>query len=169
MNLQERVRTLLADHRPNPDYGDLPFAQEADLRAGRSLVVAYTIVRPPHFNLATIRGYRADGDRFDLIATTGDDFENYSMFKVALPSPLPLELWLLAWGQAHTFNGTKIRFRVYAFDGALFRTIWAPEDMFSATINLTKTGFVIDHHERQPPYDIRDEYVLTADGVFKAN
>jgi hypothetical protein len=168
-SVQDRVRMLLADQRPHPDYADLPFAREAGLRAGHSLVVAYTIVRPPHFDLATIRGYRADGDRFDLIATTGDDFEDYSMFKVELPSPLPGEMWLLAWGQAHTFNGAKIRFRVHAFDGASFRTIWSPEDMLSAKINLTKTGFVIDHHVRQPPYDIRDEYVLTADGVFKAN
>ena len=165
--IQARLRTLLAEHTPNPEYGDLPFARVADLRAARSLIVAYTIVRGPHHDSATIRGYRSDLDRFELVATTGDDFDGYNMFKTELASPLRGEFWLLAWGQASTFNGKKVRLRVYAFDGQSFRTVWEPEDMFNATLRITKSGFAIDHEVR--PDEIHDEYLLTPDGPIKIN
>lgn len=166
-SIQARVRTLLSDHHQNPEYGDLAFAREADLAAGRSLVLAYTIVRPPHFDVGTIRGYRVENGHFDLVATTGDDFEDCNMFKAEVPSRRAGELWLLVWGARHTFNGRKIRFRLYTFDGASFQTIWAPEDMFSAEVRLTPAGFSIDHHVSEPPYELTDEYVLTQDGVIK--
>jgi hypothetical protein len=168
--IQARLRTLLAEHRPNPEYGDPPLARVADLSVGRSLLVAYTIVRPPHHDSATVRGYRASLDRFELVATTGDaDFDGFNMFKAELPSPFKDELWLLTWGQAHTANGATVRFRVYAFDGQSFRTVWTPDDMFSATPRMTSSGFTIDHEVRNPPYEFHDEYVLTPDGPVKTN
>jgi hypothetical protein len=45
------------------------------------------------------------------------------MFTLDLPAPLHDELWLLAGGQAFTFNGAKFRFRVYSFDGLQFRRV----------------------------------------------
>lgn len=167
--IQARLRTILADHKPNPEYGDLPFARVADLRNGRSLVVAYTLVRGPHDDSATIRGYRWTLNRFEPVGTTGEDFAGYNMFKAELRSPFTGELWLLAWGQAQTYNGKKVRFRVYAFDGQDFRTVWHLEDMFNAALRITDSGFVIDHEERYPPYEIHDEYRLTVNGPIKSN
>ena len=61
--------------------------------------------------------------------------------------------------------------RVLAFDGAANRTIWAPDDIYDATVSFTLSGFTIDHldmqrlHEiRNPPYRLRDEYILTVVG-----
>ena len=149
--LQTRLRTVLASHAPDSDSGDLPFARLLDVRFGRSLVIAYMLVRPPHHNIGTIRGYRIRSGRFELADTTGADFERYGMFE----------------GQEHTFNGRLIRFRVYSFDGLRFKTIWAPEDIVSADVHLSNDGFVIDHDVRYPPYGIHDEYAVTANGVVK--
>ena len=77
------------------------------------------------------------------------------------------EVWLLVWGDAHTFNGRLVRFRVYAFDGYAFQTVWAPEDMLSATVTFTSTGFSIAHELRELPYELTDDYALTVDGVIK--
>jgi hypothetical protein len=165
--IQARLRTVLAAHTPNPEYGDLPFARVIDIRGGRSLIVAYTIVRGFHNDSATIRGYRWDVDRFELVGTTDSDFDGYNMFKTELPSPRRDEFWLLAWGQAHTFNGKKVRFRVYAFDGQGFRTVWSPDDLFNATPHVTESGFTIDHEVRYLPYEIHDEYTLTQSGPIK--
>ena len=144
------------------------------------MAVAYTVVRGPHHDWSTIRGYHWDADRFQLVATTGDDFgkynatgefEGYSMFKAVLPSPLKNELWLLAWGQAHTFNGKRVRVRVYAFDGEKFTTAWKPEDVFNADVHVTGSGFVIDHEllTATAYQKMHDVYVLTADGPIKTN
>lgn len=165
--VQASLRRLLADHSPHPDYGDLPFTRMADLREGRALLAAYTIVRPPHHDIASIRGYRAGAQGLQLVATEGGDFEGYGMHKKEISSPLAGELWLFAWGQAHTFNGTKVRFRIYSFDGEQFRTVWSPDDMFNARVTFRDNGFSIDHHVRQAPYDLHDEYVITADGPVK--
>ena len=89
---QGRLRDILSEHRPHSDYGDDAFVRTADLSGGKSMLVAYTIVRPPHHDIATIRGYRTGREGFELVATTGDDFEGYGMFKRLLPSPFPQEL-----------------------------------------------------------------------------
>lgn len=163
-----RLSAVLKSHRPNPEYGDPPFASVDDLRDGRSLVLAYTLVRPPHHDSATIRAYRATLNHFDLVATTGEaDFDGFGMFKRQMKSPIAGECWLVAWGQAHTYNGAKVRFRLYAFDGTSFRTIWAPDDMLSARITFAASGFTIDHEIKREPYQLHDEYVLSADGPLK--
>ena len=165
--VQTRLRTLLTAHRPQPDFGDLAFARAGNLRGGQALLVAYTIVRPPHHDSATIRGYRAASDGFELVATAGGEFDGYGMFEKQLQAQVPGEIWLFAWGRAHTFNGTKIRFRLYAFDGEHFRTLWSPEDMFNATVSFRDSGFAIDHHVSTAPFDLHDEYLLTPDGPVK--
>jgi len=168
---QRRLRTLLAHRKPNPDYSSLPFARVADLAAGRSLLVAYTIVRRPHHDSATIRGFRVDPtDHFGLAATAGeefgDDFTGYGLFTRELPSFAAGELWLLAWGTAHTFNGTKMHFRLYAFDGQRFRSLWSPDDMFDAQVEFTRRGLSIEHlvGESWRRYTVHDEYELTPNG-----
>jgi hypothetical protein len=167
--LQARLQIVLADHKPNPEYADLPLARVATLRSGPGLVVAYTLVRGPHNDAATVRGYRWNVDRFELAATAGEDFDGYNMFKAELRSPVPGELWLLAWGQAQTFNGKRVRFRIYAFDGQGFRTMWAPDDMFNASIRISVAGFAIDHEIPSTPNSIHDEYRVAANGPVKIN
>jgi len=168
---EERLRAVLADHKPNPDYGDLPFARIADLRGGRSLLLAYTIVRPPHHDAATIRGYAFRDGRFELSTSADSDFVGYDLFTHEVTSPIPGEVWFLAWGQAEAFNGTLIRFRLYSFDGGALRIIWGPNDMFNASLRFVANGFVIDHEVRSPqgPNQVHDEYTLTPGGPVKSN
>lgn len=167
--VEERLRSVLADHRPVPEYGDEAIARVKDLRRGRSLIVAYTITRPPHHDLATIRGYRSVQGRFELVAVTGSDFSRYNMFKAEIPSPIEGELWLLAWGQRHTANGPIIRFRAYSFDGGTFKTVWSPEDFYDARVTITDRGFVVEHRSpARAPYTTKDEYVVTPMGPIRA-
>jgi hypothetical protein len=164
--IQARLRKLVT-RTPNPVYGDASYVRAAELPVGRSLLIAYTIVRPPHHNWATVRGYVEKGNRFELVASAGQDFEGFNMFKHELRSPLPGEIWLMAWGQAQGGNGKIVRFRVYAFDGRTFRTMWSPEEMLNATVSFSDMGFAIDHYRR--PNDVHDEYLLTSNGVVKTN
>jgi hypothetical protein len=158
-----RLQRLLR-RAPHPDYGDGPFAEASDFAAGHALTIAYTIVRRPHHDSAAIRGYLEKAGRFELTATAGEDFAGFNMFRRELSSRIPGELWLMAWGQAHTANGSIVRLRVYAFDGRAFRTVWSPEDLFNARVTFHDRGFAIDHYQR--PHDVRDEYLVTPDGVI---
>ena len=162
--IEVKLNSLLR-RQPNPSYGDGPLARKADLRAGKSLLLAFTVVRPPHHDIGTIRGYVETPDGYKRTATTGDDFDGFNVFKKELRSPLLGELWLMAWGQAHTGNGKIVRFRLYAFDGHAFRTLWSPEEMFNAEVRFTDSGFTIDHYRR--PLSVHDEYLLTTNGPLK--
>jgi hypothetical protein len=162
--LERNIRAALADHKPNEAYGDLALARVGNLTRGRSLVVAYTIVKPPHHDLPTIRGYRAAEGRFELVAMARPDFTTFNMFKTEIRSPIDGEIWLLAWGQEHTANGRYIRLRLFAFDGARFRTMWSPDILFNADVKVVDQGFVIEHIPFRKGYKTRDEYALTPAG-----
>lgn len=165
--LQARLRSVLAAHVPAFEHSDLATARIADLRFGRSLVVTYTVVRPPHFDSALVFGFREEGERFRLTATAGADFDGYTMFTLEVPSPSPDVIWLLAGGQAQTFNGVRMRFRLYGFDGDEFSTVWSPEDVFDPTVRMMPRGFVITHLIREPPYSVTEEYMLTLNGLIR--
>jgi len=138
-----------------------------DLRRGRSLIVAYTVKRPPHHDLATIRGYRDVQGRFELAAVTGDEFAGFNMFKTEIPSPIAGELWLLAWGQGHTSNGPIMRFRAYSFDGVTLKTVWSAENFYDAKVTIKGRGFLIEHRPNRAPYMTKDEYIVSPDGPVK--
>ena len=123
----------------------------------------------PHFDSGLIFGFKEDAGRFRLQATAGADFDGYTMSTLDVPSPIKDELWLLAKGRRHTFNGRLVRFRLYGFDGEAFRAIWSPDDMLGATERTTPEGFAITHDikQRQPWYTVTDEYTLTMNGVVR--
>ena len=164
---QKRLRFVLATQVPGFEYSDPPTARMANLRHGRALVVAYTVVRPPHFDSALISGFREDAGRFHLAATTGSDFDGYTMFTLDLPSPSRDLMWVLAGGREFTFNGSKFRFRLYSFDGDEFRTLWNPDDVFDATIRILPDGIALSHRVRERQETVTEQYQVTANGLFR--
>jgi len=167
------LRDLLQGFQVDSEYASEPFALSRDLREGPAVVAAYMLplgAASPQ-TACTIRGYRNVNGQMLLAATTGSEMDGYFLNTLSLTAPVTGEAWVLAWGKSATFNGTRIRFRLYSFDGEKFKTMWAPEDMFNATIRFEGDGFVIDHldakryYASEPgPLYIRDEYVLLANG-----
>jgi hypothetical protein len=168
--IQARLRAALGTQRPSLEHGELPKARVATLRYGRSLVISYAVVRPPHFDSSLIFGFREDGGGFRQVATTGEDFDGYTMFSFDVASPVNGELWLLVGGRAHTFNGlAKYRYRVYSFNGDAFATIWSRDDVFNATLQVSPRGFAITHTDRTTRSwaEVVEEYAISANGIFK--
>jgi hypothetical protein len=167
--LEADLLVPLREHVPEPEYGEPPSARAINISSGSSLFVTFNIGGPRNDNIPSVRAYTKGPDaRYALIATTGDEFERFTVRSRLLRSPLSSEGWLLVWGRAQTFNGTLIRFRVYSFDGEALKTIWAPEDMVNADITIRDDGFRIKHllRDRVPWETVRDEYLLTPDGVL---
>lgn len=162
-----RLREVLINHQPDLDLAGPPAMADGDLRFGQSLVLSYTVVRPPHFDEGLLFGFRANAGRYRLVSTAGEEFQSYTMTTNLLPSPSPGELWFLAMGQAHTFNGAKIRFRVYSFDGQDFTTIWTPEDLQGADVTITSTGFAIRHIPWQGNRYETEEYTVSPGAVLR--
>ncbi len=139
-DIQAALSELLSNQPEDPEHSGKSFASISDLRFGKSLITAYMLARggeAVNDSSVTIRGYRSVEGKFQLAASTGTDLDGYGLFTHELESPVSGESWLLIWGPQFGFNGTKVRMRVLAFDGAAFRTIWAPDDMYSATVRFT--------------------------------
>ena len=164
---EARLRSVLATHVPGSEYSDPPTVRMADLQYGRSLVSAYIIVRPLHFDSALISGFKEDAGRFRLVANTGRDFEGYTLFTHKVSSPIRNQLWLLAGGRAFTFNGSKFRFRLYSFDGSDFTTVWSPDDVFNAELKLLPDGFAVTHYLRGTHETVTEQYQATANGLVR--
>jgi len=175
VTVERDLGELLGSLPREPEGTGAPFGRLSHLRHGRSLVVGYAVVRGGgNDSSVTIRGYRLKNDRFELAASTGGDFDGYGLFVRELRSPVPQETWILAWGPRFTFNGNKVRMRVYAYDGDEFRTVWSPQDALNVTITVNDNGFTVDRLDeqryyvtRRPPYYLRDEYALTPSGPIQ--
>jgi hypothetical protein len=176
--VEQDLAELLSAHRYDPEYSGNPFASVFDSSNGRSMLVGYMLVRggdAVNDSAITIRAYHEEGGRFRLVATTGSDLDGYGLFVRQLPSPVPSEKWVLAWGALSGFNGNKVRIRVYSYDGSNLRTVWKPQDLLNATINIGDHGFSIRHLDenryfvvQRPPYFLREEYALGKDGPHLA-
>jgi len=165
--IQKRLRYVLQTQVPDFEFSDAPAIRVANLRNGRALVLTYSVVRPPHFDLPTITAFSAFGGQFRQSASLGNDFEGYTLFTHEIPSPSKDELWLLAGGKAFTFNGSKFRFRVYKFDGNDFETLLAPDDVFDASVQILPDGFSISHYVREQQSSVTDQYKALGTGLIK--
>jgi hypothetical protein len=165
--MHQRLITVLGNPLGASEFGDLPKIRLADLRHGRGLLVTYSISWPPHFDAPAITAFSQAGGRFTQLASVGEHFSGYGLFTRDIASPVRGVLWVLAGGQAHTFNGAKFRFRLYTFDGATLETIWAPDDMLSAKLEMLADGFGITHLVREDRAFTTEQYKATADGLVR--
>jgi hypothetical protein len=172
--LAGHLSDLPDSHHYDPEYSGPPFARREEIRGKSALVIGYMLVRggaAVNDSAVSIRAYTAIGGRFELADTTGQDLDGYGLFVRELRSPFPGEMWLLAWGPRYGFNGTRDRMRLYAFDGARFRTVWAPPDIYDGRITINETGFSVErldeeryYHVLKPPYRLKVDYILVPDG-----
>jgi hypothetical protein len=176
-SLNQDLAAILRPHSVRAEYGDPPTAFGTDIAGTRFLLVAYVLYAGLHGSGGTsvaIRAYRAADGRFELADSTGDDMDGCELFVRELHAPLPNEAWLLAWGAVTGSSGPGAYIvRVYAFDGAKFRTIWRPDLLPGVTASVTLDGFNIrrvDLSRSLPPgwEYTEDHYVLEPGGPLLA-
>jgi hypothetical protein len=154
------------------EFSNTPFVWPGELRRGKAVVAGYLLLRQGGNDSAcAIRAYREEGGRTVLAGATGGEMDGYGLMLREIASPVPGELWILAHGNRFTFNGKLVRYRLYAFDGETFRTLWSPEDKLDGEIEWSEGGFAIESTnpawrlgEARNPRGIREEFLLYADG-----
>jgi hypothetical protein len=153
-----------------------PFVTSAILGNRRFLVVSWLLFRGGIGIPRTkgfIQAFSASDGVVQPIASTGDEFDGDGLFVREMPSPVPNQIWLLAYGQRFGDTGSRSDVAVYTFDGARFTTTWSRRDLeglqveFDGTLRLKYSrkkgpadratgGFAFDHFS--------DEYRITARG-----
>jgi hypothetical protein len=165
-------RLLVA--RRTDSYNDGAFAKFVDLRAGRFLLSTVELWRGGGaINESAFRlsAYSAVQEVFTRQASTGSEMDGFGVLTNTLPSPVPGESWIICHGALYGYNGTKVRVRIYAFDGTSFRTIFQPEDFlasgFDESFELTTAGFKLHSVRKTDGNLYTDEYTLPASGPLR--
>jgi hypothetical protein len=140
-------------------------------RKGRALLVFYNIQKGFMGDRSTttvLKAYDGVGASLNISDSTGRDMDGYARLDVKeLHSPVPDEIWLLVSGQMTGANGPNIRMRVFAFDGAKFRTIWMPANVWGAfSTRVTPDGFTVDGQLYRSDQQRHDAYILATDGLY---
>ena len=137
-------------------------------------------------NAISFRAYRATGDRLIAVGNQGfavsDDPDHVilcCLTATVLATPVSGEFWFAAWAQVVEQSPPIVAFRVYAFDGKTFRTVWAAKDFMAESvltkaIDVTSNGFVLNrlfdptgHAAHSPGIVIHEQYALTPNGPQK--
>ncbi len=147
-----------------------PSAFVIDVDRRPSLVLAYTLLKGTRMGEAgtsvRVRAYAVAQGTFRLVDATGEDLNGYAQVSlVQLHSPVQGEMWVLLSGYMTGANGPNNGIRVYAYDGAKFRTVWTDDHWGTFTVRATDRGFIVDGLYYRKGGERRDVYLLAEDGV----
>ena len=150
-----------------PDYA-LPFADLFTVNATDTAAVAYpseVLYSPPtlDFFVRTSKGW-------EQRASVGEEFRRCTFSVRRLPSPLAGQVWYLAWGHLIGDSGTRLKLRLYSFDGAEVRTVWSREGLTWGRVEITDGSVVLDYAEKYAPTEagvkqIHEILHVTANGL----
>jgi hypothetical protein len=139
---------------------------------GYSLLLAYSLregqTMGPGATSVTVRAYRANGNRVELVDATGSDMDGYGRIRVQeLRSPTRDEAWFVVSGYMTGANGPNVRMRVYAYHAGKFRTAWMPENVWGDfRVQPTDRGFTVEGSYYRDEKERRDSYRLAPDGIY---
>jgi hypothetical protein len=157
------------------------FAFTANLPSGHFLIVGVELLRGGQAiseDAISFRAYEQAGKSYRLVSSTANlsDSSLVALHALALPSPpIAGQFWIMAWADVPPRSPFTIAMRLYAFDGKEFRTVWAPGEIISESINnavsLDRNGELVisempDWHSSTV---VEKRYALTADGPKKVS
>jgi hypothetical protein len=130
-----------------------PFADLSNLNGTRTLVTAFVVLSGGE-GIPDVRAYiqfysRATGV-WKMHAEVGDDFRGTDLFAAPIESPIPSEIWYLAWGKTIGDTGARLKLRLYGFDGSSVRAISRRDDLQAGTVKLSKGLVVLEYSEPAP-------------------
>ncbi len=167
--MRRELKLLGDDGGLGSEFTGAPYAFRTSVSGTPTMITAFLLFRggtgAPETK-AIIQAFRKTGPAWELVAETGDDLDHHGLFLQELKSPRPWEMWLLAHGVMTGSNILSTRFRVYAFDGEKFTTVWSPPDRAYGEVTVKGDQLAIRYTDYEHDKETRtDRYVLSGSGV----
>lgn len=141
--------------------------------ADNQIIVAYALSTQregPTGTAVTIRAYKNVSGRLEFIASAGSEMNGNTRLSVQeLHSPRDNERWLIVSGYMTGANGPNNSMRVYAYDGAQWRTVWSRNVWGTFVVSVTEDGFLITGEYYRTDRKRRDRYIVDGTGVHLAS
>ena len=136
----------------------MPFAQFFQVSGAQSVAVGYVILQ----GVAAIPDTQPYLEFYDRAngsweskgeAPTRSDFRGCTFVVSRMNSPLPAESWFLAWGTTIGDTGTRLKIRLYAFDGATVRTVWKRDGLIAGEIKVSADSINLEYNREYKSSD----------------
>lgn len=153
------------------DAGNLPFVFFFLLKGVPSLAVGYSVVygglaipqADPYLDVyQKIQGSWV----FKAEAPVDSKFFGSSFFISPITAGDPGEEWFLTWRKTFGDAGSRLRLRLFALDGANWRTTWSRNELTSGKVSVSKSSIKLSFDkEYHSSLRVFETYEVTPRGV----
>lgn len=150
---------------------DLPAAVTGLRKGQKIMAVAFEILQGPTAIPepdTNIHFYVNSSNFWYLAAEAPKDLDKLAVRIQGIESPVPGEVWILAWGKRYGDTGSRVYARVYAFDGSSVRTVWKQDALISGALKVSGDRISVTYYEpsrwRIDPPNL-EEYAITPAGL----
>jgi hypothetical protein len=132
------------------EAGNLPFVSSFELNGVRTFAVGYAVAyggTAIPASDAYLEFYIQAGGRCKLQAKAEIDPEYFgsSFFISPIDSGWPLQTWFLTWRKTFGDTGSRLRLRLYAFDGLNVRSIWERSGLIAGTVQVSNQSITLEY------------------------
>jgi hypothetical protein len=172
--LSAAIKTLQGKLAPSEIVSNTPFSRFVTVNGIRSAVAAYVVAEggvgiPDTHPL--LEFYSRDNGTWKLKAQapTESDFESRTFFVSPIDLGLSNETFFLVSGFQIGDTGTRLRVKLYAYNGESVRTVWERDNLTYGTVNLSKDVITLDYsrkyHSVNASDQVHQEFQVVPGGV----
>ncbi len=158
------------------DRTSAPLVELYELAGTRKAAVAYVLDQGGDFLpdiLPYLEFYDRLGGEWHLRATapTVETFHGGTFYVQRMNGGITSESWWLVWGVTFGDTGSRVKARLYAFDGGSVKTIWKRDDLHGGELSATSETVTLDydseHKPSRPVTRIHEVYRATPNGLIQ--
>jgi hypothetical protein len=153
---------------------DVPFAKLFDLNGIKSLAVGYVVLQGNEA-IPDTQPYLEFYDRMNGLwerkaeASTQSDFRGCTFFVSKMKSPISTESWFLTWGKTIGDTGSRLKIRLYAFDGVTVRTVSKRDELIAGEITVSADSVSLEYDREYKSTDpnnrVHESLHVSSDGL----
>ena len=146
-----------------------PFAEFVELNGAQTLAVAYGVLRScgalpnshPYFEF-----YAPENGAWQLKTQANLDFDRCTFFVSPIDEGLPGQAWFLAWGKVFGDTGSRLKLRLFAFDGTSVKTIWQRDGLSAGLVIASRKSVSLEYDkEYRSPERVHETLYPSFDGL----
>lgn len=125
-----------------------PFAAFIDLNGARVLAASYSVLRGggaiPNTR-SYLEFYVLENGAWHPKVSADLDFDGCTFFVSPMDAGLSGQAWFLAWGKLFGDTGSRIKLRLYTFDGESAKAVWQRDGLVGGSVSVTGNSVSLEY------------------------
>jgi hypothetical protein len=173
-SLTNALKALQGGNAPSEIASNTPSAKMFVLGEVRTVAIAYDLLEgglgTPD-NHSYLQFYTHESGEWNLRAQapTETDFEGHTFFIKPVKAPVKDEMWFLVSGFRFGDTGTRLKIRLYSYNGAGVRTVWQRGNLTAGEVSVSNDVITLEYnrqyHSSDPHNRLHEEFQIVPDGL----